>query len=172
MRASGPNDVWALDFCFDETADLRRIKLLNVVDEFTREALAIDAAHSINSHSVIDTVERVVALRGAPAHLRTDNGPELTAAALRHWCRIWDTHTTYIEPGSRWETPFVESVDGRLRDECLNIEDFTNILEAQVILKDRRTEYNNYRPHQSLGRLTPAAYAAHCETHQHQPEHP
>ena len=109
---------------------------------------------------------------GAPAHLRTDNGPELTAAALRHWCRIWDTHTTYIEPGSRCETPFVESVDGRLRDECLNIEDFTNILEAQVILKDWRTEYNNYRPHQSLGRLTSAAYAAHCETHQHQPEHP
>ncbi len=92
--------MWALDFQFDETADLRRIKLLNVVDEFTREALAIDAAHRIDSDGVVATVERLVASRGAPAHLRMDNGPELTAAALRDWCRIWAAHTAYIEPGS------------------------------------------------------------------------
>ena len=99
LRARCPNDVWALDFQFDETADLRRIKLLNI-DEFTREALAIDAAHRINSDSVVGTVERLVASRGAPAHLRMDNGPELISAALRDWCRIWGTHTAYIEPGS------------------------------------------------------------------------
>ena len=100
LRASCPNDVWALDFQFDETADLRRIKLLNVVDEFTREALAVDAAHSIDADGVIGTVERLVAQRGAPVHLRMDNGPELASAALRDWCRIWGTHTAYIEPGS------------------------------------------------------------------------
>ena len=172
LRAGRPNDVWALDFCFDETADLRRIKLLNVVDEFTREALAIHAARSIDADSVVATIEQLVASRGAPAHLRMDNGPELTAAALRDWCRIWGTHTAYIEPGSPWETPFVESFNGRLRDECLNVEDFAGILEAQVILEDWRVEYNNYRPHQSLGGLTPAAYAAQWKAHQHQPEHP
>ena len=135
----------------------RRIKLLNVVDEFTREALAVDATHRIDSDGVVATVERLVASRGAPAHLRMDNRPELTAAALRDWCRIWGTHTAYIEPGSPWETPFVESFNGRLRDECLNIEDFANITEAKAVLEDWRHEYNHYRPHQSLGRQTPAA---------------
>ena len=172
LRARRPNDVWALDFQFDETADLRRIKLLNVVDEFTREALAIDAAHSIDADGVVATIERLVAARGSPAHLRMDNGPELTAEALRDWCRIWGTHTAYIEPGSPWETPFVESFNGRLRDECLNTEDFANITEARAVLEDWRHEYNTYRPHQSLGGLTPAAYAAHWKAHQHQPELP
>ena len=102
LRARCPNDVWALDFQFDETADLRRIKLLNIVDEFTREALAIEAAHRIGADGVVGTVENLVASRGAPKHLRMDNGPELTAAALRDWCRIWGTHTAYIEPGSPW----------------------------------------------------------------------
>ncbi len=139
LRARCPNDVWALDFQFDETVDLRRIKLLNVVDQFTREALAIEAAHSIDSDGVVDTVEHLVASRGAPAHLHMDNGPELTAAALRAWCRIWGTHTAYIEPGSLWETPFVESFNGRLRDECLNTEDFANITEAKAVLEGLAT---------------------------------
>ena len=108
----------------------------------------------------------------APAHLRMDNGPELVSAALRDWCRIWGTHTAYIEPGSPWEAPFIESFNGHLRDECLNIEDFANITEARAVLEDWRIEYNTYRPHQSLGGLTPAAYAAHWKAHQHQPEHP
>ena len=159
--------MWALDFQFDETADLRRIKLLNVVDEFTREALAVHAAHRIDSDGVVAIVERLVASRGAPAHLRMDNGPELTAAALRDWCRIWGTFTAYIGPGSPWETPFVESFNGHLRDECLNIEDFANITEAKAVLEDWRHEYNHYRPHQSLDGLTPAAYAAHWKQHQH-----
>ena len=140
LRASCPNDVWALDCQFDETADLRRIKLLNVVDEFTREALAIEAAHRIGADGVVGTVENLVAQRGAPKHLRMDNGPELTAAVLRDWCRIWGTRTAYIEPGSPWETPFVESFNGRLRDECLNVEDFANITEAKAVLEDWRVE--------------------------------
>ena len=172
LRAQRPNDVWALDFQFDETAGLRRIKLLNIVDEFTREALAIDAAHSIDADGVVAVIERLVHQRGAPAHLRMDNGPELVSAALRDWCRIWGTHTAYIEPGSPWENPYIESFNGRLRDECLNTEDFADLLEAQVVLEDWRTEYNTYRPHQSLAGLTPAAYADHWNTHQHQPTHP
>ncbi len=90
-----------------------------------------------------------------------DNGPELTAEALRDWCRIWRTQTAYIEHGSPWETPFIESFNGRLRDECLNVEDFANITEARAVLEDWRHEHNTYRPHRSLGGLTPAAYAAH-----------
>ncbi len=171
LRAAAPNDVWALDFQFDETSDLRRIKLLNIVDEFTREALCVGAAHSINADSVVDAVERLVHRRGAPAHLRMDNGPELVSAALRDWCRIWGTHTAYIEPGSPWENPYIESFNGRLRDECLNTEDFADLLEAQVVLEDWRIEYNTDRPHQSLAGLTPAAYADHW-TQQHQPTHP
>ena len=100
-----------------------------------------------------------------------DNGPELVSAALRDWCRIWGTHTAYIEPGSPWENPYIESFNGRLRDECLNTEDLADLLEARVVLEDWGTEYNTYRPHQSLGGLTPAAYADHW-THQHQPTHP
>ena len=171
LRAAAPNDVWALDFQFDETADLRRIKLLNIVDEFTSEALAVDVAHSIDADGVVVAVERLVQQRGAPAHLRMDNGPELASAALRDWCRIWGAHTAYIEPGSAWDDPYIESFSGRLRDESLNTEDFADILEAQVVLEDWRTDYNTYRPHQSLAELTPA-YAAHWNTHQHQPTHP
>ena len=89
-----------LDFQFDETADLRRVKLLNIVDEFTREALAIHAARSIDADGVVATIERLIAQRGAPAHLRMDNGPEFVSAALRDWCRSWGTHTAHIEPGS------------------------------------------------------------------------
>ena len=136
LRAAAPNDVWALDFQFDETADLRRVKLLNIVDEFTREALAIHAARGIDAAGVAAAIERLTAQRGAPAHLRMDNGPELVSAALRDWCRIWGTHTAHIEPGSPGENPYIESFNGRLRDECLNTEDFADLLEAQVVLED------------------------------------
>ena len=124
--------MWALDFQFDETADLRRVKLRNIVDEFTREALAIHAARSIDADGVAATIERLIAQRGAPTRLRMDNGPELVSATLRDWCRIWGTHTAHIEPGSPWENPYIESFNGRLRDECLNTEDFADLLEALV----------------------------------------
>ena len=125
--------------------------------EFTREALAVEASHRIDADGVVATVERLVAGRAAPAHLRMDNGSELISAALRDWCRIWGTHPADIEPGAPWETPFVESFNSRLRDECLNTEDFANTTEARAVLEDWRTEYNTARPHQSLGMLTPAA---------------
>jgi putative transposase len=159
-RASRPNEVWALDFQFDETANYRRLKILNVVDEFTREALAMDVGRSFRSDDVVSTIERLVAERGAPEHLRMDNGPEMIAWALRDWCRLSGTNTIYIEPGSPWENPYVESFNGRARDEMLNIEDFGNLFEARVVVEAWRIEYNTYRPHSSLGGLTPAEFAA------------
>ena len=151
--------MWAIDFQFDETADRRRLKLCNIVDEFTREALAMDVGRSCTADDVVAIIERLVAERGAPGHLRMDNGPELIAWALRDWCRLHRTTTSYIEPGSPWENPFVESFNGRTRDELLNIEEFGSLLEAQVVIEAWRVEYNTYRPHSSLGGLTPAEYA-------------
>jgi putative transposase len=163
--------VWALDFQIDETADQRRLKLLNIVDEHTRETLAMDVACSMGADQVVEVIERLVRDRGAPQHLRMDNGPELIAWALRDWCRFTGTGTVYIERGSPWENPWIESFNGRARDELLNINEFGSLTEARVVIEDWRTEYNTWRPHSSLGGLTPAEYAAQC-THRHQPRHP
>ena len=159
LRAERANQVWALDFQFDETADRRRLKLLNIVDEHTREALAMRVGRTCDADQLVAVIETLVAERGAPEHLRMDNGPELIAWTLRDWCRLAGTSTTYIEPGSPWENPFVESFNGRIRDELLNVEEFATLLEAQVITEAWRIEYNTYRPHSSLGGLTPAEYA-------------
>jgi putative transposase len=160
LRAARPNHVWALDFQFDQTADGRVLKLLNVLDEHTREALAMASARSINADATVDTLERIVAERGTvPEYIRCDNGPELTANALRDWCRSVGAGTSYIEPGAPWENPFVESFNGRLRDELLAVEQFDSLLEAQVLIEDWRIEYNTRRPHSSLGWLAPAIYA-------------
>lgn len=167
LRAEHPNHVWALDFQFDETADLRRLKLLNIVDEHTREALAMDVDRSMGADQVVACVERLVSERGVPRHLRMDDGPELIAWALRDWCRLSGLDTIYIEPGSPW----IESFNGRARDELLNITEFGSITEARVVIEDWRNEYNTWRPHSSLGGLTPAEYAARC-THSNQPKLP
>jgi transposase InsO family protein len=145
-RAEFPNHVWAIDFQFDETADYRRLKLANIVDEFTREALAMDVDRAMGADVLVKMIERLVAERRAPQHLRMDNGPELLSWALRDWCRLSGTNTIYIEPGSPWENPFVESFNGRSRDELLNIEEFANLAEAQVIVEVWRIEYKTYRP--------------------------
>jgi transposase InsO family protein len=160
LRAERPNQVWAIDFQFDETADGRRLKLCNLVDEHTREALAMRVARTCTADDLVAVLEALVATRGAPQHLRMDNGPELIAWALRDYCRLSGTRTTYIEPGSPWENPFVESFNGRVRDELLNVEEFTSLLEAEVIIESWRVEYNTYRPHSSLDGLTPSEYAA------------
>ena len=160
LRAEHPNHVWALDFQFDETADQRRLKLLNIIDEHTREALAMDVGRSMGADAVVACLERLVAQRGAPKHLRMDNGPELIAWTLRDWCRLSGLGTVYIEPGSPWENPWIESFNGRARDELLNIEEFWSLTEARVVIEDWRIEYNTWRPHSSLGGLTPAEYAA------------
>jgi putative transposase len=166
LRAERPNHVWALDFQFDETADRRRLKVLNVVDEHTREALAMRVGRTCDADQVVAVIEALVAERGAPGHLRMDNGPELIAGALRDWCRLAGTTTTYIEPGSPWQNPFVESFNGRVRDELLNLEEFATLLEARALVQAWRIEYNTYRPHSSLDGLTPAEYAERWTTNQ------
>jgi putative transposase len=158
LRATHPNHVWAIDFQFDQTTNFKTLKLLNVTDEFTREALAIEVHRSITADDTVEVLESIVATRGAPEYLRMDNGPELTANALRDWCRFSTSGSVYIEPGSPWENPFIESFNGKLRDELLNVEAFTTLLEAQVLAEDFRVEYNTYRPHSSLGQLTPAEF--------------
>jgi putative transposase len=169
LRATRPNEVWALDFQFDETADRRRIKLCNIVDEYTREALAIRVDRTCTAENVITVIEQLVKQRGTPKYLRADNGPEMIAWTLRDYCRLAGTQTAYIEPGSPWENPFVESFNGRLRDELLNIEEFACLTEAKVLIEDWRIQYNTYRPHSALGGLTPAEYSA--KEDQHQPDH-
>ena len=167
LRAERPNHVWALDYQFDQTADGRVLKLLNVVDEHTREALTIVVARSITADATVAALDHVVADRGtAPEYIRCDYGPELTANALRDWCRFAGTGTSYIDPGAPWENPFVESFNGRLRDELLAVEQFDSLLESQVLIEDWRIEYNTRRPHSSLSWLAPATYAERWRTEQ------
>ena len=160
LRAEGPDHVWALDFQFDQTADGRVLKLLNVVDEFTREALQMLVERRIDADVTVAVLEQIAAERGAPAFIRCDNGPELTAHALRDWCRFRAAGTAFIEPGSPWQNPFVESFNGRVRDELLDVEEFSCLAEAQVLVGDWQEDYNQRRPHSSLGMKAPAAFAA------------
>ncbi len=168
LRAERPNHVWAVDFCFDETSDRRRLKLANIVDEHTREALAMRVGRGCTAEELITELEVLVAAYGPPSFLRADNGPELIADALREWCRYSRIGISYIEPGSPWENPWVESFNGRVRDELLNIEEFGSLIEAQVVVEAWRIEYNTYRPHGALGGLTPTETRAAWIT-EHQP---
>jgi putative transposase len=160
LAAEHPDHVWALDYQFDQTEDGRRLKLLNVVDEHTREALTIAVNRRIDADTTVAVLDRLVAERGRPPRfIRMDNGPELTANALRDWCRFTGAGTSYIEPGSPWQNPYVESFGSRLRDELLAVEAFNTLMEAQVLVEDWRIEYNTVRPHSALGYLTPTDYA-------------
>jgi putative transposase len=160
LKAEHPNHVWALDFQHDATEDGRELKFLNVLDEFTREALAIEVDRSIDAEETVAVLGRLAAERGAPANIRADNGPELTAAVLREWCRSGKTDTAYIEPGSPWQNPYVESFNSRLRDELLNTEVFICLAEAKVLAEDWRDDYNANHPHSALGMMSPARFAA------------
>ena len=167
LRAERPDQVWALDFQFDTTSDGRLLKLLHIVDEHTREALAIQVERRIDADHTVGVLDRIVAERGQPPELvRMDNGPELTANALRDWCRFGssESQAPYIEPGSPWQNPFVESFASRVRDEVLAVEAFDSLLEAKTVIEEWRNTYNTLRPHSSLGWKTPAAYAAERRT--------
>ncbi|CAA9456516.1 MAG: Mobile element protein [uncultured Rubrobacteraceae bacterium] len=160
LRAEYPDHVWALDYQFDVTATGRIIKLLHVVDEFTRESLTDLVDHSIDADATVAALDKITAQRRRhPSFVRCDNGPELTVNALRDWCRFTGTGTSYIEPGSPWENPWVESYGSRMRDELLAIEQLASLLEAQALVGDWRTGYNTYRPQSALDGLTPADYA-------------
>ncbi len=160
LRASGPDEVWAIDFQHDMTADGRALRLVNVVDEFTREALIMEVGRSITADDTVRELEALVARRGrAPRFLRCDNGPELASHALRDWCRFSRAETAFIEPGAPWQNPFVESFHARVRDELLNVEQFACLAEARVLVADWRENYNTRRPHSALGMRTPTAFA-------------
>jgi putative transposase len=160
LIATSPNHVWALDFQFDQTADGRILKLLHIVDEFTREALAIECRRRIDADATVGALERLVGERSAPQNIRCDNGPELTANALRDWCRFSRAGSAYIEPGSPWQNPYVESFGSRIRDELLGVELFETLAEAQVLIEDWRIDYNFNRPHSALGMTAPTHFAS------------
>lgn len=155
LATSEPNEVWAYDFIFDRCTNGDAIKCLTVVDEGSRECLAIDVAGSIRAHRLIEILKRLVAERGAPRHLRSDNGPEFLAYAVQDWLREAKIATAYIQPGKPWQNGLNESFNGRLRDECLNAEWFANRTEASVLIEEFRQRYNEHRPHSSLGYRTP-----------------
>ncbi len=155
-----PNVLWALDFQFDTLADGRAIKMLNVIDEFTREALAIEVDRSIDADHVVAVLDRLVTARGsAPVYVRFDNGPEFVAHAVADWCRFTGTDSVFIDPGSPWQNAWIESFNGRFRDELLNGWQFDSLLEARVIIEDWRIDYNWKRPHTAHGDLTPSEFA-------------
>ncbi len=156
LRPERRNHVWSYDFVEAQTHDGRKVRLLTLIDEFTRECLAIRAARRINSMGVIDTMADVMLVRGVPKHIRSDNGPEMTARIVRQWLTQVGARTLYIEPGSPWENGYCESFNGKLRDELLNGEIFYSLKEAQVVIEQWRKHYNTVRPHSSLGYRPPA----------------
>ncbi len=161
-KAEYPDHVWTYDFMKDQTENGRKLKLLTVLDEFTRESPAIKVDRSIRAKDVILVLEYLFMVRGQPEFIRSDNGPEFIANAIKKWLKEKHVETLYIEPGSPWENGYAESFNGKLRDEVLNRELFYSVKEAEVIVEDWRLDYNNHRPHSSLGYMTPAAYATSC----------
>ena len=159
-RSEHINHVWSYDFVMDQTADSRPIKLLPIVDEYTRECLSLDVARSIKATDVIETLRHLFSVRTAPRFIRSDNGPEFIAKAVREWLAESGVATLYVEPGSPWENGYCESFNSRLRDELLNREVFMDLREAKVVVEDYRLDYNHRRPHSALGYRTPASFAA------------
>jgi putative transposase len=160
QRALHRGHVWSWDFVEDQTERGSRFRVLTLLDEFTRECLAVHVAWSVRAVDVITVVEAAMARYGVPGHLRSDNGPEFIAYAIQDWLKSKGVKTIYITPGSPWENAYIESFHDKLRDECLNRELFGSLLEAQVIIEQWRVEYNGLRPHSSLGYRTPDEFAA------------
>jgi putative transposase len=159
-RSERPDHVWSYDFIHDQTADGRGLKMLPVVDEFTRECLTIEVERHLRAEDVVSTLEYLFEVRGEPEFIRSDNGPEFIAEAVRGWLAGRGARTLYIAPGSPWENAYSETFNSRLRDELLDRELFETLVEAKVILEDHRLDYNHRRPHSSLGYRTPAEFAA------------
>jgi putative transposase len=159
LRPEYKDHVWSYDFMIDRTANGRALKILNIIDEYTRESLAILIARKIRNQDVIDLLFHLFIFRGIPEHIRSDNGPEFTAKAVRKWLARLGVKTLFIEPGSPWENGYIESFNGKLRDELLNREVFTTLTEARVLIEQWRRDYNQVRPHSSLGYRPPAPEA-------------
>jgi transposase InsO family protein len=159
LRPQHKDHVWAYDFVEDATRDGRKLRLLTIVDEYTRECLAIDVARRLNSESVLERLAYLFVYRGVPRFIRSDNGPEFTAKAVRDWLARVGVETLFIQPGSPWENGYVESFNGKLQDELLKRELFHTPKEAQVLIQRWRWHYNHVRPHSALGYRPPAPEA-------------
>ena len=161
-KAEHKDHVWSYDFVMDRTEDGRTLKMMPVVDEYSRECLSIEVRRSITAEEVVKTLAALFAHRGEPAFIRSDNGPEFIAKALKCWLEASGVRTLYIEPGSPWENAYSETFISRFGDELLKREVFTSVLEAKVLAEEYRNHYNQERPHSALGYRTPAAFAAAC----------
>lgn len=159
LRPQQRNHVWTYDFVYDRTHDGRAFRMLTVLDEYTRECLAIKVARRLNSNDVLDTLAELFFRKGIPCHIRSDNGSEFAARILRNWLKRLGVRTLFIEPGSPWENGYIESFNGKLRDEVLNRESFDTLAEAKAIIESWRREYNQVRPHSSLGYRPPVPEA-------------
>jgi len=164
LRPEHKDHVWSYDFVEERTTDGRKFRILNIIDEYTRECLQTKVERRLNSQAVLDALFELFILRGIPEHIRSDNGGEFTARAVRKWLGSLGVRTLFIEPGSPWENGYIESFNGKLRDELLNREIFTTLTEAKVLIADWRKEYNQVRPHSSLGYRPPAPEARMLET--------
>lgn len=162
LRAERKDHVWAYDFVADRTHGGRAYRILTVVDEHTRECLALKVARRLNSQDVLECFADLMSTRGIPAFIRSDNGPEMVAKRLREWLSAVGVNTLYIEPGSPWENGYCESFNGKLRDELLDGELFYSLKEAQVIIERWRRDYNTLRPHSALGYRAPAIGTIHA----------
>lgn len=158
--AERPDHVWTWDFVFDRTASGSALKWLSIVDEYTRECLCLKVARGITSEGVIDALAELFAMRGVPRHIRSDNGSEFIARAIQRWLAQVGVETLYIAPGSPWENGYAESFHSRLRDEFLDLEEFENVAAARKLTTAWKDDYNQCRPHSSLGYLTPVEFAA------------
>jgi len=158
--ATCKDDVWAWDFIHDRDEHGRALKWLSLVDEYTRECLLLEVERSLKAVDVVDLISQVMLIRGVPKHIRSDNGPEFIAEAIRRYLAQASVETLYVEPGSPWENGYVESFHSRLRDELLNAEIFDSLRDAKSLAATWKNEYNHRRPHSSLGYRTPATYAA------------
>jgi putative transposase len=159
LRPEHENHVWSYDFMIDRTANGRAFRILNIIDEFTRECLTTRVARKISSQEVIDELFNLFIFRSIPEHIRSDNGPEFTAKAVRKWLNRLGVKTLFIERGSPWENGYIESFNGKLRDELLDREIFATLEEAKVLIEQWRKEYNQVRPHSALGYQPPAPEA-------------
>jgi putative transposase len=158
LPATGSNQVWAYDFVFDACANGQQLKCLTVIDEFTRECLAIDVAGSIRSGRVIEVLAKLVSVHGAPKYLRSDSGPEFVCRAILRWLHAENIETVVIDPGKPWQNGSNESFNGKFRDECLGMQWFKNRIDAKILIEAFRREFNEVRPHSSLRQLTPAEF--------------
>lgn len=162
MRATHVGHVWSWDFIYDRTENGRALKLFTIVDEYSRQCITLDVSRSFNSEDIINRLSELFVMHGVPEHIRSDNGPEFIATAIRNWLAKLGVQTLYIEPGSPWENGYAESFHSRLRDEFLAVELFESVAHARASASAWQEDYNNYRPHSSLCGLPPAEFARRC----------